>query len=123
MILQYVLLIVSPLIIVTSGCSDDSLSGDYPISPVPFTSVRLTDDFWSKRIKRNAEVTIPIAFSYCETTGRVRNFEIAGGLDTGRFQTIFPFDDSDVFKIIEGASYSLQTFPDKKLEAYLDTLI
>jgi DUF1680 family protein len=123
MILKYVLLMVSPLIIVNSGCSDDSLSGDYPISPVPFTSVRLTDDFWSKRIERNAEVTIPIAFSYCETTGRVRNFEIAGGLDTGRFQTIFPFDDSDVFKIIEGASYSLQTFPDKKLEAYLDTLI
>ncbi len=59
----------------------------------------------------------------CESTGRVKNFEIAAGLDTGKFQTIYPFDDSDVFKIIEGASYSLQTFPDPKLEAYLDTLI
>jgi uncharacterized protein len=106
-----------------SGCSSKSKSGDYPIRPVPFTSVKLTDNFWAPRIKKNATVTIPIAFSYCESTGRVRNFEIAGGLDTGRFQTIYPFDDSDVYKIIEGASYSLQTDPDPKLDAYLDTLI
>ena len=96
---------------------------DYPIRPVPFTYVKLTDNFWAPRIQKNASVTIPIAFGYCESTGRVRNFEIAGGLDTGKFQTIYPFDDSDVFKIIEGASYSLPTFPDQELEAYLDTLI
>ena len=90
---------------------------------MPFTSVKLTDNFWAPRIKKNASVTIPIAFSYCESTGRVKNFEIAGGLDTGKFQTIYPFDDSDVYKIIEGASYSLKTNPDPKLEAYLDTLI
>lgn len=112
------------LLLAITGCSDKKNSArDYPIKPVSFTSVKLTDDFWAPRIKKNAEVTIPIAFGYCESTGRVRNFEIAGGLDTGRFQTIYPFDDSDVFKIIEGASYSLQTFPDPKLEAYLDTLI
>jgi hypothetical protein len=105
------------------GCSRSYSRGDYPIQPVPFISVKLTDDFWAPRIKRNAEVTIPIAFGYCESTGRVKNFEIAGKLDTGRFQTIYPFDDSDVYKIIEGASYSLQTLPDPKLEAYLDTLI
>jgi DUF1680 family protein len=112
------------LIILISGCSKKPAIGDdYPIQPVPFTSVKLTDDFWAPRIKKNASVTIPIAFGYCESTGRVKNFEIAGGLDTGKFQTIFPFDDSDVFKIIEGASYSLQTLPDPKLDAYLDTLI
>jgi DUF1680 family protein len=106
------------------GCAEkSSVRDDYPIQPVPFTSVKLTDNFWAPRIKKNATVTIPIAFGYCESTGRVRNFEIAAGLDTGKFQTIYPFDDSDVFKIIEGASYSLQTFPDPKLEAYLDTLI
>ena len=98
-------------------------SGSYPIQPVVFTSVTVNDQFWAPRIKTNHEVTIPIAFGYCESTGRIRNFEIAGGLDTGRFQTIYPFDDSDVYKIIEGASYSLQTFPDKNLESYLDTLI
>lgn len=118
------LLFAVPLIaIIVPGCIKKSTSGDYPINPVPFTSVKLTDNFWAPRIKKNATVTIPIAFRYCESTGRVKNFEIAGGLDTGKFQTIYPFDDSDVFKIIEGASYSLQTYPDPKLEAYLDTLI
>ena len=106
------------------GCAKKStVAADYPIKPVPFTSVKLTDNFWAPRIKKNATVTIPIAFGYCESTGRVKNFEIAGKLDTGSFKTIYPFDDSDVFKIIEGASYSLQTYPDPKLESYLDTLI
>jgi DUF1680 family protein len=105
------------------GCNKKSSSEDYPIQPVQFTSVKLTDNFWAPRIKKNAAVTIPIAFSYCESTGRVKNFEIAGGLDTGRFQTIYPFDDSDIYKIIEGASYSLQTYPDPKLDSYMDTLI
>jgi hypothetical protein len=112
------------LIILFSGCANKfSNRADYPIKPVPFTSVKLTDNFWAPRIKRNASITIPIAFGYCESTGRVKNFEIAAGSDTGKFQTIYPFDDSDIYKIIEGASYSLQTFPDPKLERYLDTLI
>lgn len=115
--------VFTSLIFFLPGCVNKTISGDYPIQPVPFTSVKLTDNFWAPRIKRNADVTIPIAFGYCESTGRIKNFEIAGGLDTGKFQTTYPFDDSDVFKIIEGASYSLQTYPDPKLESYLDTLI
>lgn len=115
---------ITGLIILIAGCSKKhSLSGEYPIRPVPFTAVKLTDDFWAPRIRKNADVTIPIAFHFCETTGRIKNFEIAGRLDTGKFQTLYPFDDSDVFKIIEGASYSLQTFPDARLNAYLDALI
>jgi DUF1680 family protein len=110
-------------ILVLTCCTKKQSAEDYPIQPVPFTSVKLTDDFWAPRIMKNAGVTIPIAFSYCESSGRIKNFEIAGGIDTGSFQTLYPFDDSDVFKIIEGASYSLQTFPDPKLEGYLDTLI
>jgi DUF1680 family protein len=118
-------LFISVLIYFSGACSrrETISAGDYPISPVPFTSVRLTDDFWAPRVKKNADVTIPIALHHCEITGRIKNFEIAGGLDTGKFQTIYPFDDSDVFKIIEGASYSLQTFPDPALEAYLDAII
>lgn len=112
------------LILVLSGCEKKSPGRqDYPIRPVPFTAVKLTDNFWAPRIKKNALVTIPIAFGYCESTGRVKNFDIAAGSDTGKFQTIYPFDDSDVYKIIEGASYSLQTLPDPKLDAYLDSLI
>jgi DUF1680 family protein len=119
-----VIFTIGIILLLMPGCANKSSSGeDYPIKPVSFTSVKLTDNFWAPRIKKNAEVTIPIAFGYCESTGRIKNFEIAGGLDTGRFQTIYPFDDSDVFKIIEGASYSLQTFPDPKLDAYLDSLI
>ncbi|MBG0859529.1 MAG: glycoside hydrolase family 127 protein [Bacteroidales bacterium] len=118
---NYLFLLATGIILITS-CKRKK-DADYPIQPVLFTSVNLTDNFWAPRIKKNADVTIPIAFSYCESTGRVKNFEIAGGLDTGRFQTIYPFDDSDVFKIMEGASYSLQTYPDPEMDAYLDTLI
>ena len=116
-------ILVATAAIAMASCSRGTADDNYPIRPVPFTSVKMTDNFWAPRIKKNHEVTIPIAFGYCESTGRIKNFEIAGGLDTGAFQTIYPFDDSDVTKIIEGASYSLQTFPDPELEAYLDTLI
>jgi len=118
------LAVIAGCVLIFMGCAEKKTSpDDYPIKPVPFTSVKLTDNFWAPRVKKNADVTIPIAFHHCETTGRVRNFEIAAGLEEGNFQTIYPFDDSDVFKIIEGASYSLQTLPDSKLEAYLDALI
>ena len=96
---------------------------DYPIMPVPFTAVTVTDDFWAPRIRTNHDVTIPIALEQSRKTGRIRNFYLAGGYEKGEFCSNYPFDDSDVFKIIEGASYSLQTFPDQELEAYLDTLI
>ncbi len=111
-------------LIIFSGCSNQkTLREDYPITPVPFTSVSITDDFWGPRIKRNHEVTIPIAFFQSEITGRIKNFEVAGGLKEGTFSSLYAFDDSDVYKIIEGASYSLQTIPDPVLEAYLDSLI
>jgi DUF1680 family protein len=96
---------------------------DYPIRPVPFTSVKVEDSFWAPRIKKNHDVTIPIAIDHCYSTGRVDNFLIAAKLKPGKFMTQYPFDDTDIYKIIEGASYSLQTFPDKKLEARIDTLI
>jgi DUF1680 family protein len=96
---------------------------DYPITPVPFTDVHLQDDFWLPRILKNTVVTIPIAFAQSEETGRIKNFEVAGGLSEGTFCTRYAFDDSDVFKIIEGASYSLMIKPDPELEAYLDSLI
>ncbi|WP_217603435.1 glycoside hydrolase family 127 protein [Chitinophaga sp. GbtcB8] len=96
---------------------------DYPIQPVPFTAVKVTDHFWAPRILSNYKVTIPIALEQCYKTGRVDNFLIAGKLKKGKFNTEYPFDDTDIYKIIEGASYSLQTYPDPKLEAQLDTLI
>jgi DUF1680 family protein len=96
---------------------------DYPIQPIPFTAVQVNDNFWAPRIKRNHYVTIPIALGQCYTTGRVDNFLFAGKLKQGKFCTEYPFDDTDIYKIIEGASYSIQTNPDKNLEALMDTLI
>jgi DUF1680 family protein len=95
---------------------------DYPISAVPFTKVRLTDNFWLPRIKTNHNVTIPASFERCENTGRVHNFEMAAA-HSGKFCTVFPFDDTDIYKTIEGASYSLSLNPDPKLETYIDSLI
>ena len=97
--------------------------GDYPIQPVVFNQVTLSDGFWSPRIKLNAELTIPYAFKQSEETGRIKNFEVAAGWEEGSFCSLYPFDDSDVYKIIEGASYSLQMFPDPRLDAYVDELI
>jgi DUF1680 family protein len=95
---------------------------DYPIQSVNFTSVKFMDNFWMPRMRINHEVTIPASFERCEKTGRVKNFEMAAA-KSGKFCTIFPFDDTDIYKTIEGASFSLSLFPDKKLEAYIDTLI
>jgi DUF1680 family protein len=95
---------------------------DYPIQPVPFTSVKLTDKFWSPKIETNRTATIPASFARCESTGRVKNFEMAAE-HKGKFCTTYPFDDTDIYKTIEGASYSLAVHPDPKLSAYIDSLI
>ena len=95
----------------------------YPIDPVPFTSVKVTDNFWGQRLQASREVTIPLAFSKCEETGRYENFvKVAHPSDTYKVEG-FSFDDTDVYKTIEGASYSLQTYPDKKLQKYIDSVL
>ena len=95
---------------------------DYPIQPVPFTSVKLTDRFWTSKIETNRTATIPASFARCESTGRIKNFVMAAE-HTGKFCTTYPFDDTDIYKTIEGASYSLAVHPDPKLAAYIDSLI
>jgi DUF1680 family protein len=101
---------------------------DYPIQPVPFTAVRLTDTFWAPRIEVNRTASIPAAFAQCELTGRVKLFERAAtslrgeALDDWR-PPGYPFDDTDLYKVIEGASYSLSVVADPKLDAYVDGLI
>ena len=95
----------------------------YPIDPVPFTTVKVTDNFWGQRLQASREVTIPLAFSKCEETGRYENFvKAAHPSDTYKVEG-FSFDDTDVYKTIEGASYSLQTYPDKKLQKYIDSVL
>ncbi|SFW47299.1 glycoside hydrolase family 127 protein [Chitinophaga sancti] len=95
---------------------------DYPIRAVNFTAVKLADNFWLPRIQVNHNVTIPASFARCENTGRVKNFEMAAA-HSGKFCTKFTFDDTDIYKTIEGASFSMAVTPDKKMDQYVDSLI
>lgn len=108
-----------------AGAQDSSYG--YPYKPVAFTSVKIAPStFWGDRIKAARETTVPLAFSKCESEGRYANFVKAAHpsdtYDVGKFMG-FSFDDTDVYKTIEGASYLLQTYPDKRLEAYIDSVL
>ena len=106
-------------------------SAGYPITPVPFTSVKVWNNtFWGQRLETSRKVTIPLAFSKCESEGRYKNFERAAEnmkhpsdkYDVAKLMP-YSFDDTDPYKTIEGASYILQTYPDKKLQHYVDSII
>ena len=120
-----------------AGFSTGFAQSGYPYTQVPFTSVKITPNtFWGDRIQAAREVTIPLAFSKCESEHRYKNFEMAAytlqhpgheGLNTKEWDVSkfmgFSFDDTDVYKTIEGASYVLQTYPDEKLKAYIDSVL
>lgn len=114
-----------------------STSNGYPYAQVPFTNVKIQpSSFWGGRLDAVRRVTVPLALSKCQSEHRYKNFEMAAytlqhphhqGLETpewnvGKFMG-FPFDDTDVYKTIEGASYLLQTYPDKQLKAYVDSVL
>ena len=124
-------------LMLVQGLAAQKISNGYPISQVPFTAVKVTPGtFWGERIRAAREVTIPLAFSKCETTHRYENFNMAAytlqhpgheGLKTPKWDVSkfmgFSFDDTDVYKTIEGASYVLQTYPDAKLKQYIDSVL
>ena len=120
-------LFCAALLLAFSGCKRETEAlkekiTDYPIHPVPFTAVRVTDDYWLPRIETNRTVTIPFAIDKNEETGRVGNFAIAAGRKEGKYQGR-RFNDTDVYKVMEGIAYSLQVHPDPELEEYTDGLI
>lgn len=92
------------------------------LEPVPFTAVKIEDEFWAPKLKVVRETTLPHCFRQCEETGRISNFDKAAGKIPGEHQG-YVFDDSDVYKVIEGAAYALQHERDVKLEAYVNDLI
>ena len=121
-----ILLCAAAIILLTSADKNKKANhqdGGYPITPVQFTSVKVGDGFWGQRLKASREVTIPLAFSKCEETGRYENFVKAAHPSEDYKVGGLAFDDTDVYKTIEGASYVLQTYPDKKLEAYIDSVL
>jgi len=125
--------VLRSVMVLSAGLPAAVLAADYPIQPVPFTDVRLTGGFWRERQEVNRTVTVPFALRQCEESKRLANFDLAA--DTLRrraageahFQheplTIYPFDDSDAYKAIEGAAYVLSMARDPALEAHLDAWI
>ena len=114
-----------------SGCTQKGKrEGGYPITPVPFTSVKVENNsFWGQRLEASRKVTIPLAFSKCESEGRYTNFSNAAERmkDSTKYFKVhgrgFSFDDTDPYKTIEGASYILQTYPDEELKLYIDSVL
>lgn len=108
-------------------------AADYPFQPVPFTAVRVTGGFWQAKQETNRAVTVPFALQQCEESGRLKNFDLAAEVMRRRaagekdFQikppTIYPFDDTDAYKAIEGAAYVLSMQRDPALEATLDAWV
>ena len=99
------------------------------IQEVPFTDVHLSDNFWSPRIETNRTVSIPSALRECEKNGRFDNFALAAtNLGHAKYSVKehrgdFSFDDTDPYKVIEGASYALAAKYDARLDHYLDSVI
>ncbi len=119
----------------TSSIVAQDKNGGYPITQVPFTKVKVAQNtFWGQRLQASQDVTIPLAFSKCEETGRYTNFSNAAEhlKDPSKVFKIDPstysFDDTDPYKTIEGASYLLQTYPNalyhgRRLDKYVDSVI
>lgn len=121
---------LSVFFLALSSCSSNEkkpgtpeIENDYPISTVDIRKVHLTDNFWKPILHRVKEITIPYAIAKCEAEGRLDNFLIAGGKMKGKTRGVFPFEDSDVYKIIEGAAISMMSEPDPELDKLLDSLI
>jgi DUF1680 family protein len=89
---------------------------------MPFTQVTLIDAFWAPRLETNRTVSVPYALRMNEETGRVDNFRKAAGLMTGPTKGR-RFNDSDVYKAMEAAAFTLRLHPDPALDKTLDDLI
>lgn len=111
------------LLFAAALCHADEPAADYPIRPVPAHDVQVADLFWQPRLEVNRTATIPSSFQLCEETGRLENFKVAAGTSEKKWTGRFGFNDSDLSKIVEGASYSLMTHPDPRLDEYVDEVI
>lgn len=122
--LRFVVFYAWIIFLLIYGCQEKEENyHQYPISPIDIKDVVLTDSFWLPKVKIIQDTTIKYAFEKCEEEGRMDNFLIAGGVKEGKTKGKMPFDDTDLYKIIEGASYSLISKPNPILDAYLDSVI
>ena len=102
--------------------TDTSKSEHARLKPVPLDAVRLTDSFWAPKRKVLREVTLPGQYALCESTGRIDNFRRAAGKIDKEFQGIY-YNDSDVYKWLEAASWVLAEDSDPGLEHMVNTVI
>ncbi len=110
------------LVLMTLTLPLAALAGaDYPYAPAALTNVTVTGGFWLPRVETNRLVTVRTDFEKCELA-RIPNFRKAAARMKNGFKGE-PYDDSDLYKVIEGAAYTLATHPDPKLEAYVDGVI
>ena len=120
----YIPLFLLFVVCLQSVAGQQQVASSYPITPVPFTAVKVGDNsFWGQRLDAIRRVTVPLAFSKCEESGRYLNFVRAAHPSDEYKVEGYSFDDTDPYKTIEGASYLLQTFPDKKMVAYIDSVL
>jgi hypothetical protein len=120
--LVFVTMLAAALIVCRGGRTVKTPPKDYPVRPVNFTQVKVNDAFWAPKMETNRTVTVPFALQKNEETGRVDNFRKAAGLMKGPHQGK-RYNDSDVFKVMEGAAYTLTLHPDPNLKKQLDDLI
>ncbi len=113
------------LLIALLFCTTSAQSAeDYPVKPVEFPNVKLKDGFWAPRQKINREHSIPFAFEQCEKTGRIDNFKLVyGEAPEGYRYTVPVFNDTDIYKGIEAASFDMAVNPNPEMDAYVDELI
>ncbi len=104
------------------GSARSEIRDDSPLDPVPFQEVAILDRFWRARIETNRLATVAANLAQCEATGRIRNFAVCGGLEEGEHEG-YLYNDSDVYKVLEGVAYTLAVHPDPELEARADGII
>jgi DUF1680 family protein len=89
------------------------------IKPVPVTAVDLKGDFWGRRFATNSQRTLPSQWDLLESTGRLNNFRRVSGEYDGPFVGMF-FNDTDLYKWLEAASWVVARGPDALLEKRID---
>lgn len=115
---------LTPFIFCSLVCVSPVYSNDYPVRPVKFPNVKLKDEFWAPRQKTNREHSIPFAFEQCEKTGRIDNFKLVTGTAPEGYKYVVPvFNDTDIYKGIEAASFDMAVHPNPEMDVYVDRLI
>jgi DUF1680 family protein len=113
---------VSPATATRPVVVDMSRSPFAKLRPVPLDAVEIADTFWAPRQRRNREASLPSQYRLLWDTGRIDNLLRAAGERDGAFQGRV-FNDSDVYKWLEAASWSLATHPDPELRAMVDEIV